>query len=88
MINTLTNPEGNPLDKALSNDQFAWIGSSMALGGILAPFIGGFFADQLGRKITLMGNSVLFIVSFLLMGFNPTWTTLLIARVLQVSAIK
>lgn len=75
----------NPLGHALSLDEISWIGSVLAIAGVSTPFVGGYLADRIGRKKTLLGNAVLFVASFLLMGILPTFGQIITARVLQVN---
>lgn len=72
---------GNPI----TSEELAWIGSCLALGAAcFTPFVGGILADRIGRKKTLLGNSVLFMVSFVLLGVDPSYIKILVARVVQV----
>lgn len=76
---------GNPLESIPSTETLSWIGSSLAIGAIIAPFAGGYLADRIGRKKTLLGTSPLFIISFLLLALHPTLEWIFVARFLQVS---
>lgn len=87
MIPVLTSndTEVNPLPNEIPQETLSWIGSLLPVGALMAPFLGGFLAEKFGRKITLLANSCLFTIAFLLMGFQPTITKILIARLLQVN---
>lgn len=74
----------NPLPSTLSVEDIGWIGSILAISGVTTAFLGGYLADKIGRKNTLLINALLFVASFLLMGIQPTFREILVARVLQV----
>ena len=80
---TSTGPE-NPLGFPLSVQEIAWISSLIAAGGVLGPWIGGHMADRIGRKRVILINMVFFIASFILLAVKPSYSTILLARVLQV----
>ncbi|XP_022188572.1 facilitated trehalose transporter Tret1 isoform X2 [Nilaparvata lugens] len=48
--------------------QESWLGSLIALGASLGPFVSGFLIDRIGRKKTLYLNAVLIILSWILIG--------------------
>lgn len=76
----------NPIGSVQSVDTLANIGSLLAAGALMAPFFGGYLADKIGRKKTLLANSAFFIVSYLLMAVHPVLESIQMARLLQVSA--
>lgn len=77
----------NPTGTAQTVETLAEIGSRLAVGAMIAPFFGGYLADKMGRKKTLLTNSAFFIFSYLLMAVHPVLESILIARLLQVSYI-
>ena len=48
-----------------------------------APFIAGPLAERIGRKFTLLGSSIFFLVSFILLLTTETVVQVLIARFIQ-----
>lgn len=85
MIPVLTSPgPENPLGVVLSVQEIAWVSSIICVGAVLGPFVGGYLADKIGRKKMILVNSFTFIAAFILLAAIPTYTTILIARVLQV----
>ncbi|KAJ3642649.1 hypothetical protein Zmor_025412 [Zophobas morio] len=63
---------GNPLAMPLTKGEESWIGSLLPVGATLGPFIAGLTADKIGRKYTMLGGIVPFIVAFLLASFGTT----------------
>ncbi|KAJ1522888.1 hypothetical protein ONE63_002030 [Megalurothrips usitatus] len=59
----------------LTEGEAAWVGSLTPLGAALGPVPAGILADSLGRKPTLLGDSVLLVVSWALiaMASSPGW---------------
>ncbi|XP_067006762.2 facilitated trehalose transporter Tret1 [Anabrus simplex] len=52
----------------LTGDQLSWVGSLLALGTGLGPIPAGILADRIGRKWTLLGLAVPFLLGWLLEG--------------------
>lgn len=77
----------SPLDTHLTVEETTWIGSCLAIGGVVSAVLGGLLADKIGRKRTLLGNALLFIASFVILGVRPDLPQILIARVLQVRGV-
>lgn len=73
----------NPLDVIPTTAEESWIGSLVALGALIAPFIAGPCAEKFGRKMTLLGSSAFFVVSWILLLTTSTVTQLLAARLIQ-----
>uniref|UniRef100_T1DE67 Facilitated trehalose transporter Tret1 n=1 Tax=Psorophora albipes TaxID=869069 RepID=T1DE67_9DIPT len=73
----------NPLDEVPSSSEMSWIGSLVALGALIAPFIAGPLAGNFGRKLTLLGSSAFFIVSWILLLAFQSIGVLLAARLIQ-----
>ncbi|XP_058811697.1 facilitated trehalose transporter Tret1-like [Topomyia yanbarensis] len=72
-----------PLDVPPTSGEESWIGSLVALGALIAPFIAGPLAEKFGRKLTLLGSSAFFIVSWILLLTTSTVGQLLAARLIQ-----
>ena len=62
----------------------SWVGSLVAMGALIAPFVAGILAEKIGRKYTLLSSSIFFIVSFILLGTTSSIEVILAARLLQV----
>lgn len=73
----------NPLDVIPDTGEKSWIGSLVAMGALIAPFIAGPCAEKFGRKLTLLGSSVFFVVSWVLLLTTSTVGQLLAARLIQ-----
>ncbi|XP_053683806.1 facilitated trehalose transporter Tret1 [Sabethes cyaneus] len=73
----------NPLDTPPTEAEESWIGSLVALGALIAPFIAGPLAEKFGRKLTLLGSSAFFIVSWILLLTASTVGQILAARLIQ-----
>nr|XP_967531.2 PREDICTED: facilitated trehalose transporter Tret1 [Tribolium castaneum] len=76
-----------PFGRRIDSDENSWIGSLMPLGAIFGPFLFGFLADKLGRKVTLMSLAVPYIVSFLTLAFAEVVGLFYFARVLTGLAV-
>lgn len=72
----------NPFDHELSDEETSWISSFMALGAVFGPFLFGFLADKIGRKITLLSIGIPFIISYILMTFVQVVEVFDVARFL------
>ncbi|KAH9481262.1 Efflux pump FUS6 [Psilocybe cubensis] len=71
--------------KDLALSQFVWIGSCYALANAAAlPLCGG-FAQVFGRKPVILGSLILFIIGSAIGGSAHNQSTILAARVIQVS---
>jgi sugar porter (SP) family MFS transporter len=51
------------LEFSLSSAMEGWAASSAALGAIIGPLLGLWFADAIGRRRTMMGSAMLFLAS-------------------------
>lgn len=80
------NSEGpeNPIGRPVTENEMSWVGSLVAMGALIAPFVAGILAERIGRKYTLLASSVFFIVSFVLLGTASSIGQILAARLLQV----
>uniref|UniRef100_A0A2M4A0I2 Facilitated trehalose transporter Tret1 n=1 Tax=Anopheles triannulatus TaxID=58253 RepID=A0A2M4A0I2_9DIPT len=79
----LASKDESPLDTIPTASQNSWIASLVALGALIAPFIAGPLAERFGRRLTLLGSSAFFIVSWVLLLTTGTVVQVLIARFLQ-----
>uniref|UniRef100_A0A1Y9H2R2 Facilitated trehalose transporter Tret1 n=1 Tax=Anopheles dirus TaxID=7168 RepID=A0A1Y9H2R2_9DIPT len=87
----LASKDTTPLETIPSVSESSWIASLVAMGALIgaygsavsAPFIAGPLAERIGRKYTLLGSSVFFIVSFILLLTAHTVVQVLVARFLQ-----
>ncbi len=66
---------------ALSADELGWVVSCLTLGATLAMAAAGPLADRFGRRTILLCTALLFAVSALGSALAPTYTTLVIARI-------
>lgn len=73
----------NPLDVIPTTAEESWIGSLVALGALIAPFIAGPCAEKFGRKLTLLGSSAFFIFSWIMLLTASAIGQLLAARLIQ-----
>lgn len=73
----------NPLDEIPTTAEQSWIGSLVALGALIAPFIAGPLAENFGRKLTLLGSSAFFILSWIILICTSSVGALLAARLIQ-----
>ncbi|XP_053681314.1 facilitated trehalose transporter Tret1 [Anopheles nili] len=73
----------SPLDTIPTVSENSWIASLVAVGALIAPFIAGPLAERFGRKLTLLGSSAFFIVSFILLLTTGTVTQVMVARLIQ-----
>lgn len=81
----LEDPElkDSPFSFKISSEESSWIGSLVALGALIAPFIAGPLADVIGRKWTLMSSTVFFVLSWILLILTCSVPQMYIARLLQ-----
>lgn len=79
----LASLDTSPLDAIPTTAESSWIGSLVAMGALIAPFIAAPLAEKIGRKWTLLGSSALFIVSWILLLTAGTVVQVLVARFIQ-----
>ncbi|XP_075232525.1 facilitated trehalose transporter Tret1-like [Lycorma delicatula] len=65
---TWSSPTISKLQKvgAIQLEQESWVGSTIALGASVGPFVAGALVDRIGRKTTLLLTSVMFLASWAL----------------------
>lgn len=73
----------NPLETIPDTGEKSWIGSLVALGALIAPFVAGPLAGMIGRKLTLLASAIFFIVSWILLLTTSNVGQLLAARLIQ-----
>lgn len=78
-----TDHDKNPLDSIPTDSESSWIASLVALGALIAPFIAGPLAEKFGRRLTLLGSSAFFIVSWIMLLTTTTVVQILAARLIQ-----
>lgn len=62
------------LEEPATDDEKAWISSFFPLGAIFGPFLFGYLADKIGRKITLLVTGIPFVLFYFLLAFaNALW---------------
>ena len=66
----------------LSKIEVGWFGSSALVGSIIGAFIAGALSDRFGRKPVLIIAGILFFISALGSAIPPTFTILIIARLI------
>lgn len=77
------NTNVNPLDAIPTSSELDWIGSLVALGALIAPFVAGPLAEKFGRKLTLLSSAVFFVLSYLILIFTTAVGAVLAARLIQ-----
>ncbi|XP_055606150.1 facilitated trehalose transporter Tret1-like [Uranotaenia lowii] len=73
----------SPLDVAPTVDEKSWIGSLVALGALIAPFVAGPLAGMIGRRWTLLASSIFFVVSWIMLLTVSSVAVILAARLIQ-----
>lgn len=61
----LKDPRDTPFSHALTSDEASWISSLLPVGAIFGPFVYGYLADAIGRKLTLLVCGVPFLLGFI-----------------------
>uniref|UniRef100_A0A182J8U1 Facilitated trehalose transporter Tret1 n=1 Tax=Anopheles atroparvus TaxID=41427 RepID=A0A182J8U1_ANOAO len=79
----LASIDTSPLETIPTTSESSWIGSLVAMGALIAPFAAAPLAEKFGRKMTLLGSSALFIVSWVLMLTAATVVQVLVGRFIQ-----
>uniref|UniRef100_A0A1B0D4P3 Facilitated trehalose transporter Tret1 n=1 Tax=Phlebotomus papatasi TaxID=29031 RepID=A0A1B0D4P3_PHLPP len=77
-----TDPD-TPLDRLPDDEELSWIGSLVALGALIAPFVAGPLADKIGRKWTLLSSTGFFALSWILLVTTNNIPQMYVARLLQ-----
>lgn len=72
-----------PVDEIPTTSEESWIGSLVALGALIAPFIAGPLAGHIGRKLTLLSSAAFFILAYLILIFTTSVGAVLAARLIQ-----
>ena len=71
------------LDFSITEEEESWVASIWVLAHLVfAPFA-GFINDKIGRRRALMIDSLLFFLGFLILTFAPSFSWLLLARILM-----
>ncbi|XP_026729952.1 facilitated trehalose transporter Tret1-2 homolog [Trichoplusia ni] len=63
----LQSDEESPLDRPVTVDEEAWIGSLLTIGAIFGPFIVGYLASRIGRKWTMLASSLPLFIGWVLL---------------------
>ncbi|KAJ8931874.1 hypothetical protein NQ314_015140 [Rhamnusium bicolor] len=58
----------------------ALVGAMLTIGALLAAIPTGYLADKFGRKITIIGLSLPFLINYLLISFASNLETVIVAR--------
>ncbi|KAL0276887.1 UNVERIFIED_CONTAM: hypothetical protein PYX00_004355 [Menopon gallinae] len=77
----LSNSTTSPLEEDITDDEGMWIGSLLAIGALIGAFPAGYLADTVGRKLTLAGLALPFILSWLLIIFANSIGMIYSARI-------
>ncbi|XP_045160564.2 solute carrier family 2, facilitated glucose transporter member 10-like isoform X2 [Mercenaria mercenaria] len=62
--------------------------SAMLMGAVVGSLVGGFLIDHCGRRLTIIANSVVFLVGALILGFSPNFAILVVGRLLVGFAVS
>ncbi|XP_061191892.1 solute carrier family 2, facilitated glucose transporter member 10-like isoform X5 [Saccostrea echinata] len=62
--------------------------SAMLMGAIAGSLIGGVLIDKFGRRLTIIVNTVVFLVGALVLGFSPNYPSLIVGRLLLGFAVS
>ncbi|XP_060559321.1 solute carrier family 2, facilitated glucose transporter member 10-like isoform X2 [Ruditapes philippinarum] len=62
--------------------------SAMLMGAVLGSLIGGFLIDHCGRRLTIIANSVVFLIGALILGFSPSFAILVVGRLMVGFAVS
>jgi sugar porter (SP) family MFS transporter len=65
----------------LSSFQQELVTSLLLVGAAVGALFAGRIADRVGRRLTVLGTALIFIVGVLLAAFTPTFPVLLVARI-------
>lgn len=71
----------------LTDAQLGWTGSSIYIGCIAGTLITGYLADRFGRKLPLALSAIVFAISSVMMGWAPSYNTLIIWRIIAGIAV-
>jgi len=66
----------------LSNFQEELVTSLLLVGAMIGAIVAGRLSDKIGRKRTVLGTALVFIVGVALAAFTPTYPVLLLARII------
>ncbi|XP_062586011.1 solute carrier family 2, facilitated glucose transporter member 12-like isoform X3 [Saccostrea cucullata] len=62
--------------------------SAMLMGAVAGSLIGGVLIDKFGRRLTIIVNTVVFLVGALVLGFSPNYPSLIVGRLLLGFAVS
>ena len=65
----------------VTDEQFSWFGSLVAIGAILGSILGGWMIDHFGRKVTLMLTGIPYTIGWLLVSYASSVHMLYIGRI-------
>ena len=66
----------------ITEGESAWIGSLAPLGAAFGPFIAGYLADKAGRKMTILGSAIPFVISWAVLVWASAAGLMYFARLL------
>lgn len=69
------------LDQPLTEDEGGWVGSLIAVGALIGTFPTGFLCDKIGRRWTIIGLGLPFIISWIMIVFATNVGVLYAARI-------
>ncbi|CAH0564580.1 unnamed protein product [Brassicogethes aeneus] len=72
VIPKLSDPEHSPFPELIQTSESSLIAGILFLGCAFGPFIFGKMANKVGRKFTLLGLSVPFIISYLFLAYTSS----------------
>ncbi|TRY70088.1 hypothetical protein TCAL_05190 [Tigriopus californicus] len=67
LVNCSNRTEGCTFDQEFSKEEGSWIGSTYTLGAMVSAIVTGFLLARIGRKWTMLGMAIPFILGWLLL---------------------
>lgn len=87
MLPKLSNNNSSPVHRAITVQEASWISSLLTLGAFMGPFLSGYAAKRIGKKWTLLGVGIPFLIAFNMMAFAETVQLFYVARFINGLAV-
>ncbi|KAJ8715695.1 hypothetical protein PYW07_010177 [Mythimna separata] len=78
----LQNEEDTPLESVIDDAQSSWVGSLMALGAIIGPYLSGYLCNIIGRKPCLYIGGSIYLMTFVILAFAKHLFVIYLGRIL------